>query len=47
MYQLKLHPEVESDLKELDKTVQIQVFKKLKNYKKHQNLGLYLAIKTT
>ena len=30
MYDLKLHPKIEDDLKELDKTLQIQVFKKLK-----------------
>ena len=29
MYVLKLHPKIEDDLKELDSSLQIQVFKKL------------------
>jgi mRNA-degrading endonuclease RelE of RelBE toxin-antitoxin system len=30
MYELKLHPKIEDDLKELDHSIRIQVFKKLK-----------------
>ena len=36
MYQLKLHPKIEDDLKELDSSLQIKVFKKLNG-----NLSLF------
>ena len=45
MYDLKLHPKIEDDLKELDKTVQIQVFKKLKQRQQSPQLGLPLGNK--
>ncbi|MBU0924449.1 type II toxin-antitoxin system RelE/ParE family toxin [bacterium] len=45
MYELKLHPKVEDDLKELDNALQIQVFKKLKQIKSSPELGLPLGNK--
>lgn len=45
MYQLNLHPEVQSDLKELDKMLQIQVFKKLKKLQETPELGFSLGNK--
>ena len=45
MYDLKLHPKIEDDLKELDKTLQIQVFKKLKQLQQSPQLGLPLGNK--
>ena len=45
MYELKLHPKVEDDLKELDNALQIQVFKKLKQIQKSPELGLPLGNK--
>jgi len=36
MYEIKLHPKVEDDLKELDKALLIQVFKKLKQIQRKQ-----------
>ena len=43
MYQLKLHPKIEDDLKELDSSLQIQVFKKLKQIQNSPELGLPLG----
>ncbi|MGB5792144.1 type II toxin-antitoxin system RelE family toxin [Poseidonibacter sp.] len=45
MYELKLHPKVEDDLKELDNELQIQVFKKLKQIQNSPELGLPLGNK--
>ena len=45
MYELKLHPKVEDDLKELDNALQIQVFKKLKQIQISPQLGLPLGNK--
>ena len=45
MYELKLHPKVEDDLKELDNALQIQVFKKLKQIQNSPELGLPLGNK--
>ena len=45
MYELKLHPKVEDDLKELDNVLQIQVFKKLKQIQISPQLGLPLGNK--
>jgi mRNA interferase RelE/StbE len=45
MYQLKLHPKIEEDLKELSKSIQIQVFKKLKQIQQSPELGLPLGNK--
>lgn len=39
MYELKIHPKVEDDLKELDNTLQIQVFKKLKQIQDSPEFG--------
>lgn len=45
MYELKLHPQVEEDLKELDNSLQILVFKKLKQIQSSPQLGLPLGNK--
>ena len=45
MYVLKLHPKIEDDLKELDNSLQIQVFKKLKQIQISPELGLPLGNK--
>ena len=45
MYELKLHPKVEDDLKELDNALQIQVFKKLKQIQNSPELGFPLGNK--
>ena len=45
MYELKLHPKVEDDLKELDNALQIQVFKKLKQIQISPQLRLPLGNK--
>lgn len=45
MYELKLHPKVEEDLKELDNSLQIQVFKKLKQIQNSPQLGFPLGNK--
>ena len=45
MYVLKLHPKIEDDLKELDSSLQIQVFKKLKQIQISPELGLPLGNK--
>lgn len=45
MYQLKLHPKVEDDLKELDHSLRLQVFKKLKQIQEAPELGLPLGNK--
>lgn len=45
MYQLELHPKIEEDLKELDHSVRIQVFKKLKQIQQSPELGLPLGNK--
>lgn len=43
MYELKLHPKIEDDLKELDNALQIQVFKKLKQIQNSPELGFPLG----
>ncbi len=45
MYQLKTHPKIEDDLKELDHSLRLQVFKKLKQIQKSPELGLPLGNK--
>jgi len=45
MYELKLHPKVEDDLKELDNALLIQVFKKLKQIQNSPNIGISLGNK--
>lgn len=45
MYVLKLHPKIEDDLKELDNSLQIQVFKKLKQIQISPELELPLGNK--
>ena len=45
MYELKLHPKIEDDLKELDYSLQLQVFKKLKQLQLSPELGLSLGNK--
>ena len=45
MYVLKLHPKIEDDLKELDSSLQIKVFKKLKQIQNSPELGLPLGNK--
>ncbi|MGM0519454.1 MAG: type II toxin-antitoxin system RelE family toxin [Campylobacterota bacterium] len=47
MYQLELHPKIEEDLKELDYSIQIQVFKKLKQIQQSPELGLPLGNKNS
>ena len=42
---LKLHPKIEDDLKELDNSLQIQVFKKLKQIQNSPEIGLPLGNK--
>lgn len=46
MYELKLHPKVEEDLKELDNALQLQVFKKLKQIQNSPEFGFPLGNKT-
>lgn len=41
MYELRLHPKVEDDLKELDNALQIQVFKKLKQIQASPELDFH------
>ena len=45
MYELKVHPKVEDDLKELDHSLRLQVFKKLKQIQESPQLGLPLGNK--
>lgn len=45
MYQLKTHPKIEDDLKELDYSLRVQVFKKLKKLQNSPDLGLPLGNK--
>ena len=45
MYVLKLHPKIEDDLKELDSSLQIQVFKKLKQIQNSPEIGFPLENK--
>lgn len=45
MYDLKIHPKVEDDLKELDNALKTQVFKKLKRIQESPELGLPLGNK--
>ena len=45
MYVLKLHPKIEDDLKELDRVLQIQVFKKLKQIQNSPEIGFPLGNK--
>lgn len=45
MYELKLHPKIEDDLKELDSVLQIQVFKKLKQIQNSPEIGFPLGNK--
>jgi mRNA interferase RelE/StbE len=45
MYQIKTHPDIEDDLKELDHSLRVQVFKKLKQLQNSPQLGLPLGNK--
>jgi mRNA interferase RelE/StbE len=45
MYELKLHPKVEDDLKSFDNSLKIQVFKKLKQIQELSEIGLPLGNK--
>ncbi len=45
MYTLKTHPKIEDDLKELDHSLRLQVFKKLKQLQLSPELGLPLGNK--
>ncbi|SFV54860.1 RelE/StbE replicon stabilization toxin [hydrothermal vent metagenome] len=45
MYEIKYHPLVESDLKKLDHSVRIEVFKKLKKIQHSSELGELLGNK--
>ncbi len=45
MYNIKLHPKINDDLKKLDKSVKEQVFRKLKKIQKKPELGLSLGNK--
>ncbi len=45
MYELKVHPKVEDDLKELDHSLRLQVFKKLKQIQESPQLWLPLGNK--
>jgi len=45
MYELKIHPRVEEDLKKLDKAVRIEVFKKFKKIQTSPELGEMLGNK--
>ena len=45
MYELKTHPKIEDDLKELDHALRLQVFKKLKQIQQTPELGLSLGNK--
>jgi len=45
MYALKTHPKIEDDLKELDHSLRLQVFKKLKQLQLSPELGLPLGNK--
>ena len=45
MYEIKFHPLVESDLKELNNSVWIEVFKKLKKVQQSPEIGELLGNK--
>jgi len=45
MYEIKFHPLVESDLKELNNSVRIEVFKKLKKVQQSPEIGELLGNK--
>ena len=45
MYELKTHPKIEEDLKELDHSMRVQVFKKLKQIQQSPQIGLPLGNK--
>jgi mRNA interferase RelE/StbE len=45
MYELKYHPLLEDDLKQLNNSVRIEVFKKLKKIQQSPELGLPLGNK--
>ncbi|KIM03133.1 MAG: hypothetical protein KU28_11510 [Sulfurovum sp. PC08-66] len=45
MYELTIHPEIEEDLREIDHSLRIQVFKKLKQIQQSPQLGLPLGNK--
>ncbi|MFP4332721.1 MAG: type II toxin-antitoxin system RelE family toxin [Campylobacterales bacterium] len=45
MYKIKTHPKIEDDLNELDHSLRIQVFKKLKKLQDSPELGLPLGNK--
>lgn len=43
MYEIKLHPKIENDLKELDNSLKISVFKQLKKLQTSPELGVLLG----
>lgn len=43
MYEIKLHPKIENDLKELDNSLKISVFKQLKKLQTSPELGVPLG----
>lgn len=43
MYEIKLHPKIENDLKELDNSLKISVFKQLKKLQISPELGVLLG----
>jgi mRNA interferase RelE/StbE len=45
MYEIKYHPSVESDLKQLNNSVRLEVFKKLKKIQQMPELGKPLSNK--
>lgn len=45
MYKLKTHPLIEEDLKELDHSLRLQIFKKLKKIQEAPQIGLPLGNK--
>ncbi len=45
MYDIKLHPKIEKDLKGLDQNLRIQVLKKIKQIQKNPEVGLPLGNK--
>ena len=47
MYKIIYHPLVEKDLKKINNSIQIEIFKKLEKIKQSPELGQLLGNKTT
>ena len=45
MYEIKYHPLIEKDLKQLNNSIRIEVFKKIKKIQKSPKLGIELGNK--